>query len=144
MSFEPPEKLNELERIDREWEKERERYMITTKYGRRYVPSTGAAVVVGLISVSMGLIWTMTSLALTHDLGALAGVLPLFGMVFIIGGAAISIYQFRKAKRYKAAFRAYQRRRFLETCTLEQGAEYKAAYRDYLSRRATAEDRLKE
>ncbi len=114
MSFEEPEKLefqNELERIDREWETERERYMITSKYGRRYVPSSGAAVVVGLFSVSMGLIWIMSSLALAHNLGALAGVFPLFGMVFLVGGAAISIYQFRKAQRYQAAFRAYQLRR---------------------------------
>jgi len=111
MSFEPPEKLNELERIDREWEKERERYMVTTKYGRRYVPSTGAAVVVGLISVSVGLIWTMMAFSNAQSLGGAAGIFPLFGMVFVVGGAAISIYQFNKAKRYQAAYRAYQRRR---------------------------------
>jgi hypothetical protein len=105
MSFE------ELDRIDREWEKERERYMVTTKYGRRYVPNTGAAVVVGLISVSIGLAWTMTSFALLHALGPLAGMFPLFGVVFVIGGAAISIYQFKKAQRYQTAYRDYRRRR---------------------------------
>jgi hypothetical protein len=105
MSFE------ELDRIDREWEKERERYMITTKYGRSYVPSSGAAVVVGLISVSMGLAWTMTSFALLQGFGPLAGMFPVFGVVFAIGGAVISIYQFKKAKRYQTAYRAYQRRR---------------------------------
>src|ERR1700722_14709035 len=89
----------ELDRIDREWEKERERYMVTTKYGRRYVPSTGAAVVVGLISVSVGLAWTMTSFALLHALGPLAGMFPLFGVVFVIGGATISISQFKKTQR---------------------------------------------
>jgi apolipoprotein N-acyltransferase len=120
MSFEEPEMLNELDRIDREWETERERYMITSKYGRRYVPSSGAAVVVGLFSVSMGLIWIMSSLALAHDLGALAGVFPLFGIVFVGGGAAISFYQFRKAKRYQAAFRAYQLRRSMAQDRLEE------------------------
>jgi hypothetical protein len=103
--------FDELDRIDRDWEIERERYMITSKRGQRYVPSTGAAVVVGLFSVSMALIWIMSSLALAHELGALAGVFPLFGIVFLVGGAAISIYQYRKGKRYQNAFRAYQLRR---------------------------------
>jgi hypothetical protein len=103
--------LEELDHIDREWEKERERYMVAAKSGRRYKPSTGAAVVVGLISVSMGLAWTMTSFALFHTLGPLAGMFPVFGVVFAIGGTAISFYQFQKAKRYQAAYRAYQNRR---------------------------------
>jgi hypothetical protein len=111
MSFEPPEKLNDVDRIDREWERERERYMVTTKYGRRYVPSTGAAVVVGLISVSVGLIWTMVAFSMVQSLGGAAGIFPLFGMVFVIGGAAISIYQFNRGKQYQTAYRAYQRRR---------------------------------
>ena len=101
----------ELDRIDREWEKERERYLITPKYGQRYVPSSGAAVVVGLISVSMGLVWTMTSFALLQGFGPLAGMFPVFGVVFAIGGAVISFYQFQKAKRYSTAYRAYQNRR---------------------------------
>ena len=47
--------------------------MITTKYGRRYVPSTGAAVVVGLFSVSTGLIWMMMTLALASRFGGVRG-----------------------------------------------------------------------
>ena len=105
MSFE------ELEKLDREWEIERQRYMITTKHGRRYIPSSGAAVVVGLFSVSLGLMGIMLAFALLQNLGALASVLALFGIVFIIGGVAISSYQFKKAQRYQTAYRAYQRRR---------------------------------
>ena len=105
MSFE------EVEKLDREWEMERQRYMIATKSGRRYVPSSGAAVVVGLFSVSLGLVAIMLSFALLRDLGVLAGVLALFGVVFIIGGVAISSYQFKKAQRYQAAYRAHQGRR---------------------------------
>ncbi len=103
--------LDEPEKLDAEWEVERQRYMVVAKNGQRYVPSTGAAVVVGLFSVSAGLIWTMTTLALTHDLGALAGVMPLFSLVFIVGGLAISFHQFRQAERYRNAYRAYQQRR---------------------------------
>jgi hypothetical protein len=112
--------LEELDRIDREWEKERERYMVTTKYGRRYKPSTGAAVVVGLFSVSMGLVWTMTSFALAQGFGPLAGIFPLFGVVFAIGGAVISTYQFNKAKRYQAACEAYQLRRSIAQDQLKE------------------------
>ena len=101
----------ELDRIDGEWEQERQRYMVTAKSGRRYVPSTGAAVVVGLFSVCAGLIWVMMTIAMTQSLGGLAGVFSLVGVVFVVGGAAISYYQFQKAKRYQAAYRAYQRRR---------------------------------
>ena len=103
--------FDEVEKLDRDWDAERQRYMITTKYGRRYVPSTGAAVVVGLFSVSLGLIWMMTTLALAQNFGALGGVLPLFGLVYVVGGLAISFYQFRKAERYKRAYCAYQQRR---------------------------------
>ena len=65
--------FDEVEKLDRDWDAERQRYMITTKYGRRYVPSTGAAVVVGLFSVSLGLIWMMTTLALAQNFGAPRG-----------------------------------------------------------------------
>ncbi len=111
MLFEEKDNLREVDLIDREWEKERPRYMVATRYGRRYVPSTGAAVVVGLFSVCAGLVWTMATLAMTQSLGGLAGVFPLVGIVFIGGGATISYYQFQKAKRYQAAHRAYQQRR---------------------------------
>jgi hypothetical protein len=105
MSFE------ELERIDREWEKERERYMVTSRYGRRYVPSMVAAVGFGVIVAGVGLIWTVMGFGLVQDFGRAAGMFPLLGMVFVVCGAAISLYQFNKAKRYQTAYRAYQRRR---------------------------------
>src|SRR5687768_11739867 len=35
---------NELARLDREWEIDREQYMITTKYGRRHVPTPGGSI----------------------------------------------------------------------------------------------------
>src|SRR5262245_35284278 len=34
---------NELARVDREWEIEREQYLITTRYGQRVVPEPGGA-----------------------------------------------------------------------------------------------------
>src|SRR5687768_12151 len=40
---------NELARIDREWQIEREKYMLTGKYGRRYIPTVGMGLVVAII-----------------------------------------------------------------------------------------------
>ena len=106
MSF--PENEDELARIDREWDRERERYMVHRRNGRRYVPSAAAAVVMGVLGVGFGLFWTVITLNLG---GGLSGAFPLFGVLFVCLAAGISIHQFNKARRYQAAYEAYQRRR---------------------------------
>ena len=65
MSF--PENEGELARIDREWDRERERYMVHRRNGRRYVPSAAAAVVMGVLVVGFGLFWTVMTLNLGAD-----------------------------------------------------------------------------
>src|SRR5438045_1929994 len=45
---------NELARIDREWEMERQQYLITTKYGRLIVPTRGMAIGVIVVAVLFG------------------------------------------------------------------------------------------
>jgi hypothetical protein len=105
MSFE------ELDRIDREWEKKREQYMVKTRYGLRYAPSSFAASGCCLLSISIGPILVLTAFLLAAKLGGVAWGLPVFGVVFIIGGIVISEKQRLMAARYEAAFRVYQRRR---------------------------------
>src|SRR4051812_36885496 len=53
---------NELARIDREWEMERQRYMITTKYGRLIVPTTGMAIGVIVVALVFGGLWTVMAI----------------------------------------------------------------------------------
>jgi hypothetical protein len=106
------EHQNELMRIDREWEMERERYMVTSRYGRRYVPSMVAAVAMGVISVGFGLVWVFFAFSMASNAGgAFGAVFPLFGLLFIAVGVGTSIYQFSKAQQYQSAYTDYQRRR---------------------------------
>ncbi len=99
---------DELARIDREWDRERERYMVRRRHGRRYVPSATAGVVMGLLGVGIGLFWAVTTLNLG---GGLGGAFSLFGVLFACLAAGLGVHQFNRAMRYRAAHAAYQRRR---------------------------------
>jgi len=99
---------SELARIDREWDRERERYMVLSRYGRRYVPSAAAAVVMGVLGIGFGLFWTVMTLNVG---GGLGGAFSPFGVLFVCLAAGLSVHQFNKARRYQAAYEAYQRRR---------------------------------
>jgi hypothetical protein len=108
---------NELARIDREWDRERQQYLLRGHHGRRDVPTTAAAITVGVVSGVGGLIWLATAVAIVSsspDLGpfALVKVLfPLFGVAFLVGGVCWAVYVQSMAVRYQAAYKAYQNRR---------------------------------
>lgn len=95
---------NELARIDRDWEREREGYMITDKHGRRHEPSVAGSVVGGIVAVGFGIFWMMM-------LPAQAGGFALFGVVFVLVGIGVSIYGYVRAQDYLRAERNYRRRR---------------------------------
>jgi DNA-directed RNA polymerase subunit RPC12/RpoP len=101
---------NELARIERDWEREKESYMITDKHGHKRIPTTTGSVFGGIVIVVFGIIWT----AMASQMGGGPGVFgffPLFGIVFILFGVGMSIYSFSKASDYARAERAYRRRR---------------------------------
>lgn len=112
---------NELERIDREWAMEREKYMITGKNGQRHVPTVGdglgAAVIIGVF----GVFWTILAFTVTNggpDFGPDFGpppviriFFPLFGVAFTAFGIWSGITAAQKAEAYTRAHAAYQRRR---------------------------------
>ncbi|HEY1190083.1 MAG TPA: SHOCT domain-containing protein [Gemmata sp.] len=108
---------NELERIDREWAMERERYMITGKHGRRYIPTVNGGIIAAVVIGAFGAVWTATSFAVTSgapDFGGfgVARVLfPLFGVVFTVFGIGYGVQAANKATAYTQAHAAYQRRR---------------------------------
>jgi hypothetical protein len=107
------ESQNELYRLDSEWQTGREQYMITSRYGGRYVPSAFAAVVIGILGVGFGLFWIVMGLGMADNFAGsgMALYMPLFGLVFIVAGIVVSFYQFYMAQRYQAAYATYQRRR---------------------------------
>ena len=96
---------NEVERLDREWALERERYMVAGRYGHRYLPSRGMSLLGGAVIVGFGIFWT----AMAASMGT--GLFPLFGVLFILAGVGVSIYSSGKASQYEVAYQAYRRRR---------------------------------
>ncbi|MBA4062626.1 MAG: hypothetical protein C0501_02750 [Isosphaera sp.] len=108
---------NELARIDREWEIEKEQYMVADKYGRRHVPTTGMGYSVAVFGGVFGVFWTVMAVSITGgapDFGpfAVAGVLfPVVGVAITIGTVVFGVYCVRKAEAYNRALAAYQARR---------------------------------
>jgi Short C-terminal domain len=108
---------NELERIDREWQIEREKYMVADKYGRRHIPTTGTGWLTAVGGGIFGAFWTIMAFSITSgapDAGpfAIAKVFfPLFGVAFTIGAIVYGIHLTGKAEAYNKAFAAYQERR---------------------------------
>ncbi|HZT78776.1 MAG TPA: hypothetical protein VFA26_01020 [Gemmataceae bacterium] len=96
---------NEIARIDREWQMEREQYLIRGRYGS-YVPSPGGSVLGGMVVVVFGIIWTMMAVSMGAPL-----FFPLFGLVFIFLGIGVSLWSHSKAVSYREAFERYRRRR---------------------------------
>jgi hypothetical protein len=108
---------NELARHDREWEIEKQQYLVAGRYGRRYVPTAGMGIGTAVAGGVFGLIWTVMAIAITSrapDVMPFAiskVVFPLFGVVFIAAAIGWGFYCFSRAKKYEQAFRAYQSRR---------------------------------
>jgi hypothetical protein len=108
---------NELARIDREWQIEREKYMAPDRYGRRHVPTVGTGRATSLIGGIFGAFWTIMAFAITSGAPndgpfVFAKVFfPLFGVAFTVGAIAYGIHLVGKAEAYNRAFAEYQKRR---------------------------------
>jgi hypothetical protein len=108
---------NELARIDREWEAEKQKYAITDRYGRRYPPTAGAGIGMAFVVGIFGVFWTIMAIAITSsapDEGPFViakVVFPLFGVVFTVGAIATGISAKNRAQAYEKALAAYQARR---------------------------------
>jgi hypothetical protein len=108
----------EVERIDREWEQERERYLVTGSQGGsyvngrhvggypvRYIPTRTNSVVSGVLAAGFGLIWMI----FTASIGG--GAFALFGLIFIAFGVGWSMYAYSRAEQYEQAEQRYRERR---------------------------------
>jgi hypothetical protein len=109
------ERESAIARLDREWEIERESYTISGRYGGRYTPSIATAIITGVVAVIGGGLWTAFTFSMTSS-GPFAdsgpgAIFPFFGILFILVGLGISIYQFSRASQYQQALERYQRRR---------------------------------
>ena len=112
---------NELARIDREWEVEKEQYMVADRYGRRHVPTTGVGYGSAVVGGLFGVLWTVMAVSITGghpDAPPGFGpppivriVFPLFGVLFTVGAVCYGLHCVRKAEAYNRALAAYQARR---------------------------------
>jgi hypothetical protein len=107
----------ELARIDREWELERQQYLVADRYGLRRVPTTGMGIGVAVVGGVFGALWTVMATAITSaapDFGPFSiakVVFPLLGVVFIVAAVGMGVYVHSRALKYEEAFRAYRARR---------------------------------
>jgi hypothetical protein len=104
---------NELLQLDQDWERERERYMVTGRYGRRYLPSKGMSVLGGVMITGFGILWTIFAASfptMDHAPGVF-GLFPLFGVLFVLFGIGVSVYSYNKAGEYERALARYHQRR---------------------------------
>src|SRR4051794_21535805 len=108
---------NELERIDREWQIEREKYMVPDRFGRRHVPTVGGGLTGAVVIGVFGVFWTIMAFSITSGapdegpFGLVKVFFPLFGVVFTVFGVYMGIQAAGKAEAYNRAFAAYQARR---------------------------------
>ena len=105
---------DEIARIDREWEVERQAYLIKDRYGLRQVPTSGLAVGVAVGGGGFGLVLTIVALWLSEGptFGpSISKLLFLLGVVFIVAAIGFGIYCFSRAQEYQKAFAAYLSRR---------------------------------
>jgi hypothetical protein len=108
---------NELARIDREWEMQKQQYYVTTRYGVRQLPTTGMGIGIAVVGGVFGVFWTIMAFAITSgapDVGPFPIVkiiFPLFGVLFTGAAIVFGIVCNIRAKKYQEAYEAYQRRR---------------------------------
>jgi len=108
---------NELARVDREWEIERQRFYITNRYGARQLPTTGMGIGIATVGGIFGLFWTIMAVSITGTgpdagaFGVVSVVFPLFGVLFIVGAIAFGIYCYSRAQEYQKALAEYHSRR---------------------------------
>ena len=97
---------NDLEKLDRDWDREMQGFMVTGKNGERSIPSTGGSLVGGGIAIVFGVIW----MSFAGSIGAPSPFI-LFGFVFIGFALYGMISSSTKAGNYQNAEARMQERR---------------------------------
>lgn len=97
---------NDLEKLDREWQMERERYMVTGQHGHKHEPGTFGSLVGGAVAVIAGIVW----IAITSGHGA-PSFFPLMGVVIIGIGVVGALVGMSKASALEEGRTRYELRR---------------------------------
>lgn len=97
----------ELAALDREWDLERENYMVKDQHGARYIPTKVGSLSKGLATTVFGCFWTMFALALSYGQPGLGLVFPGVGVVFVVASVVISVSRYNKAEAFQRAQQRY-------------------------------------
>ena len=100
------QRRSDLEQLDREWERERQEYMVRGKHGHVSAPSKAGAVLPLIFVVPFGLFWTGMASSMNAP-----SLFPLFGILFIVFAIAMAMSTFSKAQQLEEARNRYQSRR---------------------------------
>jgi LSD1 subclass zinc finger protein len=111
-------KQSEVDALDRQWDREKEKYMeVTDKHGAKHLPTKGKATAAGCTLCVGGAIWTIVAVAIISQFPDGGGfqvaklAFPVFGVAFFIFGIVMSMKSYRKAQQYEQAYRRYRQRR---------------------------------
>ncbi len=96
---------NDLERLDREWDRAREGFMVRGEHGHVRLPSAARSVFGGLVGAFMGIM--LLILFSRHGLG----LIGIVGLVIIVAAAAGAFVGLSKVEAYRSAEAAYQGKR---------------------------------
>jgi hypothetical protein len=102
---------NQIAQLDRQWEIERQDYSVRGKYGHTYIPGKTSSIVGGIAIVGFGIFWTIIAASMSSRFDGPISIFPIFGVIFILFGIAMSIYSFNKAEKYQSARKRYLQRR---------------------------------
>jgi hypothetical protein len=95
---------HELERIDREWQSDRESCMIRGKHGRLSEPSPVGGTIALVVVIGFGIFWTILA-------GGMFPPMALFGLAFIGIGIFNLINNLKKSNEFAEKKQEYEQRR---------------------------------
>ncbi len=95
---------SELDRLDRQWDRDRTQYLTTNKHGTQSVPSKAPILIVTGGVVTFGVFWTIMA-------GSMFPPMVLFGVLFVVFAVVSGIYGCKKADQYEHARRQYHQQR---------------------------------
>lgn len=104
--FDAVQMQNDIDRLEREWQVERENYMLRGKHGGRYVPTRAMSILTGVLMTGFGVFWTFSATSASG-----AALMSFLGIIPILVGIGFGIYSHSKAVAYEQAYERYERRR---------------------------------
>jgi hypothetical protein len=107
---------DDLARVDLEWKQEREQYLRTGRFGRRYVPTVDQSIYTGLVVLVIGIIWITFTSNIFPNTEGFGLFFPVVGVAFIAIGLSLAVANYNLARRHEQAYAAYlERRRLLQS-----------------------------